>query len=154
MTSKVLRLVGSGLFVVVATGCDGYLAIRGRVYASASADSSRIYVDEAFPNIEHLVPIDSAVVWVFQRSADQTSDTTRHVKWSQRALSGHCGFFSIGQSAPPWAFEPVIQVNRVGFKDAARRFRHDSSGSHRVLVVLATLSGAAINPRPRVPPCP
>jgi hypothetical protein len=150
---RVLRLAGSCAFAAALIGCDGYIATKGRVYASAKADSSRIYVDEPFPNVDSLVRIDSALVWVFQRPGDQTFDTTSRPMWSQRTTSGHCGFFSTGQTAPPSRFEAVIEVRRSGFKDAVRRFRHDSIGTHNVLVVLSPLPGTAFSPATSSPPC-
>lgn len=137
--------------LVTAAACDGNLATAGRVYASRNADSSRIYVDEPFPSIDNLIQVDSAVVWVFQRPSDRTTDTTRQVLYSERTLSGHCGFFRTSQTAPPVAFEALIQVNKAGFKDAVRRFRHDSIATHHVLIVLAptnrtALSGSASAP--------
>jgi hypothetical protein len=154
MSRSILGLVGSYFLAAMVVGCDGSLATKGRVYASGNADSSRIYVDEPFPNIEGLVRIDSAVVWVFQRPADQTFDTTRNPRWSYRTVSGQCGSFSTAESASPWPFEALIQVQRPGFKNAVRRFRHDSIAPHRVIVVLAPLSGTVFPPSAPVVPCP
>jgi len=148
------RFIGSSALIGILIGCDGYIATKGRVYAAADADSSRIYVDEPFPNIDGLVRIDSAVVWVFQRPADQTFDTTRRPMWSYQTLSGHCGFFSTGETASPWPFEALIQVQRAGFKNAVRRFRHDSTPPHRVLIVLAPLPATVFPPAAPVLPCP
>lgn len=148
------RLIASGFLLTAVTGCDGSLKATGRVYASAKADSSRIYIDEPFPNVDGFVRIDSAVVWVFQRPDEQTLDTTRHVLWSERTLSGHCGFFSTAQTASPFPFEALVRVSRAGFKDVARRFRHDSLGTHRMLVVLAPIERATFSPGSPIPPCP
>ena len=154
MRRSILLSVGVCLLFATMLGCDGYLATKGRVYASAEADSSRIYVDEPFPNIDGFVRIDSAVVWVFDMPAEQTFDTTRHITWSERTLSGHCGFFSTGGTTRPWPFVAAINVQRSGFKSAVRQFHHDSTPAHRVLIALAPLPGTVFPPPPPALPCP
>ena len=128
-----------GLACIAPTACDGYLATRGRVYGlprRIGTDSSRIYVDEPFPSVDGLIPLDSAVVWVFGRPTDQTQDTTVGRLWSQYRVTSTCGSFETGQTAAPMRFEALVQVQRNGFQGTARRFRHDSIPTHRILVIL------------------
>jgi hypothetical protein len=153
MSRSILRFVGSYFLAAMIAACDGSLATKGHVYASANADSSRIYIDEPFPTVDGLVRIDSAVVWVFHRPADQTFDTTLHITRSERTLSGQCGSFSTAASASPWPFEALIEVQRAGFKNAMRRFRNDSIAPHRVIVVLAPIPGSVFPPPAPVIPC-
>ena len=153
MHRPILLLVCNVTLALILIGCDGYIATRGRIYASPFAESSRIYVDEPFPNVDSLVRIDSALVWVFQKPEEQTFDTTSYSTWSERTTSGHCGFFSTGSTAPPSRFDALIEVRRTGFKDAVRKFRHESTRPHSVLVVLALLPGAVFPSPSSSPPC-
>ncbi len=135
--SRALTVLAAALISAL-LGCDGYIAVEGRVYARPEVDTllpSEGTVDGLAPATEGLAPLAGAVVYVFHDPKDTVSHRPDTLLWVDSDTSTADGLFRTGSTTCPCRFTALLRVRRAGYRGIDIPFSHDSM-FHRAFVVL------------------
>ena len=137
-SATVLFLAGI-MGALLACGCDGYMAMQGRVYGSLPAnptDVSFAVVD----NIDRLPPSDltplkGAEITVEPWSPEERASVNAPELFILRGRTDESGYFTVEHIARPGKYEATLTVRQAGCQPLQKTFTH-ARFRHRAIVVL------------------
>ena len=120
------------------SACDGYIKVKGKVYAQTNSNGpSQAFVDERANAAQRLVPVKNANVTVYY-DADYSSEkpVDKSTLWQRSEQTGDAGDFELGGTTSPWPFHALLVVEKDGFKPVSKIFLHDKLDPHQAIIVL------------------
>jgi hypothetical protein len=132
--SRELISISSGrglalLAAVLCCGCDGAISIEGTVVTAPGVEESRVYVDQAAPDLRGMKALDRAIVSIVESPGDNSA--ARRIDTS--SVTGAFTYFAI---TCPCKFPVELAISRAGYATVTDTFVHRTR-DHKVLVVLA-----------------
>jgi len=136
MKSRCLWII---ITTTLLTGCDGFIAVKGKVYEwnNAPRDASeKIIVDKQVPfEFLDITPIVGAKVTVFHGGDYSKTVFLEDTIWQQSQITDSEGSFSIGDVTAPHKFTAIIRAQKEGYQKVETKFLHKKR-DHEAIILL------------------
>ena len=125
--------------ITVLTACDGFIAVKGKVYEWNNAPrnaSEKIIVDKEVPfEFLDITPIAGAKVTVFHGGDYSKTILSEDTIWQRSQITDSQGSFAIGDVTAPSKFTAIIRAQKEGFQNVETKFLHDKT-DHEAIILL------------------
>ncbi len=134
-----LRYLCIVLTIATFLGCDGIIAVKGKVYEWNNPPhnaSEKIIVDKQVPfEFLDLTPLVGAQVTVFHGGDYSKVSFSEDTKWQKSQKTDNEGSFNIGDVTAPRDFTAIIRVQKEGYQKVETKFLHDKR-NHEAIILL------------------
>ena len=134
-----LRHLWITVMITALVGCDGYIAVKGKVYEWNNPPrnaAEKIIVDKQVPfDFLDVTPIAGAKVTVFHGGDYSKEELAEDTILQRSQTTDSEGSFNIGDVTAPSKFTAIIRAHKVGYQKVETKFLHDKF-KHEAIILL------------------
>ena len=125
--------------ITALAGCDGYIAVKGKVYEWNNPPQNateKIIVDKQVPfEFLDVTPIAGAKVTVFHGGDYSKKELAEDTLWQRSQTTDSEGSFNIGDVTAPSKFTAILRAQKEGYQKVETKFLHDKF-KHEAIILL------------------